>query len=201
MEIVKLEPSHMQKATAVLSASFFSYPMFMFYFPDPKRRTRYLPWYFRNILNCAMHYGEVYTTTEISGVIFTLPPVHTRITLWEYIKSGFFLTPFLLGFHNYKQSMDCERFVANTQERIMKNRPHYYLWGLAVDPKQQVTGIGAALLLTVLTKADAQKVPVYLETHDEKNVSYYQKHGFFLIDTVKIPKYQLQVWCMLREPI
>ncbi len=66
----------------------------------------------------------------------------------------------------------------------MRNRPHYYLWGLAVDPNHQVKGIGAALMLPVLTQADAQKVPIYLETHDEKNVSYYQKHGFDLIDTV-----------------
>jgi len=201
MEIIKLDPSYIQKASTVLAASFFNYPMFMFYFPDPRRRTRYLPWYFRNILNCAMHYGEVYTTPEISGVIFTLTPDHTKITLWEYIQNGFFLTPFLLGFRNYKQSMDCERFVEYTQERLMKNRPHYYLWGLAVDPGRQVTGIGAALMLPVLTKADDKKVPVYLETHDEKNVSYYQKHGFGLIDTVRIPKYELPVWCMLREPV
>jgi len=199
MEIVKLDPVYIQKASTVLSAAFFNYPMFVFYFPDPKRRARYLPWYFRNILNCAMRYGEAYTTPEISGVIFTLPPGHTKFTLWEYIQNGFLLTPFFLGFRNFKQSMDCESFVAYTQERLMKNRPHYYLWGLAVDPRQQVKGIGAALMLPVLTQVDAQKVPVYLETHDEKNVPYYQKYGFDLIATVRIPKYGLPIWCMLRE--
>ncbi|NCB03262.1 MAG: GNAT family N-acetyltransferase [Spirochaetia bacterium] len=173
--------------------------MFMFYFPDPHRRSCYLPWYCKNVLNCSLRYGQVYTTTDISGVIFALSPIHTRITIWEYSKSGFFLTLFLLGFINYKHSMDCERFVANTQERIMKKRPHYYLWGLAVDPKEQVTGIGTALLSTVLTKADVQQIPVYLETHDENNVLYYQKHGFSLIETTQIPKYELQIWC--REPI
>jgi len=101
--------------------------MFTFYFPDPKRRTRYLPWYFRNILNGALHYGEVYTNPEISGVIFTLPPDHTDISLWEYVQNGFLLTPFLLGFRNYKRSMDCESFVGMTQKKLMKDRPHYYL--------------------------------------------------------------------------
>ena len=201
MEIVKLEPRHIKKASEVLSASFYSYPMFVFYFPDPKRRTRYLPWYFQKILNCAIHYGDVYTTEDISGVIFTLSPLHTRITIWEFIKSGFLLTPFLLGFHNYKQSMECESFVADTQQRIMKNRLHYYLWGLAIDPKKQGTGIGTALLTKILTKADEEKLPIYLETHDGKNVAYYQRHRFSLVDTVMIPTYHLQVWCMVREPI
>ena len=188
-------------ASDVLSESFFDYPMFTFYFSDPKRRTRYLSWYFRNILNCALCYGEVYTTPEISGVIFTLPPGHTKISAWEYIQNGFFLTPFVLGFRKYKQSMDCESFVGYTHEILMENRLHYYLWGLAVHPSQKSKGIGAALMQPVLAKADARKMPIYLETHDENNIQYYQKHGFDLIHTVRIPRYELPIWCMLREPI
>ena len=201
MEIIHLDSSQIHQASIVLSASFFNYPMFTFYFPDPKRRACYLPRYFQHILNCARRYGEVYTTAEISGVIFTLPPGHTKISIWEYIQNGFLLTPFMLGFRNYKQSMDCESFVGNTQERLMENQPHYYLWGLAVDPNQKAKGIGSALMAPVLAKADAQKLPVYLETHDETNVRYYQKHGFDLIHTVRIPKYELPIWCMLRKPI
>ena len=201
MEIIKLDPHKVKKASTILSASFFNYPMFTFYFPDPKRRTRYLSWYFRNILNCALCYGEVYTTPEVSGVIFILPPGHTKISIWEYIQSGFLPTPFVLGFRNYHRSMNCERFVGFTQEILMKNRPHYYLWGLAVDPCHKAKGIGTALMLPILAKADAKKIPIYLETHDENNVRYYQIFGFKLIYTDKIPKYELPIWCMIREPI
>lgn len=200
MEIIKLEPGKIKTASEVLAAAFMEYPMFTFYFPDPQRRTRYLPWYFKNILNTALRYGLVYTTPGIKGVIFTLPPGHTKISLWEYILSGFLLTPFVLGFRNYKRSMECEDFVSDTQVRIMKNRPHYYLWGLAVNPNQKAQGIGTALLKPLLAQADAQKMPIYLETHDEKNVRYYQKYGFDLVDSTSIQKYQLQIWCMLREP-
>ncbi|MBC8186108.1 GNAT family N-acetyltransferase [candidate division KSB1 bacterium] len=201
MEIIKLEPHQIRKASDVLAASFFDYPMFTFYFPDPARRTCNLPWYFRNILNCALRYGEVYTTSEISGVIFTLPPSHTKLSLWGYIRNGFLLTPLKLGLRNYKRSMECENFVGYTHEQLMKDRLHYYLWGLAVDPVQKAKGVGAALMQPVLTKADVKKLPVYLETHDENNVPYYQKYGFELIHTVSIPKYDLPIWCMLREPI
>lgn len=201
MEIVKLDSQQLKRASQVLAASFFNYPMFTFYFPDPKRRTRYLSWYLRNVLNCAQRYGEVYSNSDISGVIFTLPPGHTKLSIWQYIRNGFFLAPFLLGLRNYIKSMNCESFVGNTQERLMTNRLHYYLWGLAVDPFQKKKGIGANLMLPVLAKADAQKVPVYLEMHDEKNVRYYQQHGFDLIHTARIPKYKLPIWCMLREPI
>jgi GNAT superfamily N-acetyltransferase len=147
-----------------------------------------------------MRYGEVYTNPEISGVIFTLPPGHTKISIWEYVQSGFLLTPFALGLRNYIRSMECEDFVGITQIELMKNRPHYYLWGLAVDPRQKTQGIGTALMQPLLVKANSQKMPIYLETHDEKNVRYYQKHDFELICATSIPKYQLPIWCMLREP-
>ncbi len=200
MEIIKLDRRFINRASEVLAASFFDYPMFAFYFPDLQHRTRFLPWYFKNILTTALRYGSVSTTREVSGVIFSLPPGHTKISLWEYIQSGFMLTPFVLGLRNYKRSMECEDFVGAVQIELMKNRPHYYLWGLAVDPRKKKQGIGTALMQPLLAQANAQKMPVYLETHDEKNVRYYQKHGFELLATTCIPKYQLPIWCMLREP-
>ena len=200
MEIIKLDPRQKKKAAGVVAAAFYDYPMFTFYFPDPQRRTHSLPWYLGNVLNCALRYGEVYTTPEVSGVIFTLPPGHTKISEPEYIRNGFLPTPFYLGYHNFVRSQECEKFVADTHERIMDQRPHYYLWGLAIDPAQKRTGVGTALLKPVLAKADREHKPVYLETHDENNVAYYQRVGFALVHTATIPKYGLPIWCMLREP-
>ena len=198
--VTELSSHQLKKAASLLAAAFFNYPMFTFYFPDPQRRARYLPWYLRNVLNCAFRYGDVYTTPEVSGVIFTLLPGHTKVSLWEYVQNGFLLTPLLLGLQNYKRSMDCEDFVERTHARLMQDRPHYYLWGLAVDPARKSKGIGTALMQPVLEKADADKMPIYLETHDERNVGYYQRYSFDLIHTVNIPKYDLPIWCMLREP-
>jgi hypothetical protein len=52
----------------------------------------------------------------------------------------------------------------------------------------------------VLEQANAQKMLIYLETHDETNVRYYQKYGFDLICTISIPQYDLPILCMVREP-
>lgn len=201
MEIIKLDSKQKKRGTEVLTAAFFDYPMFQFYFPDPKRRARYLAPYLEGALNCALRYGEVHTTPEISGVIFTLPPDHTKISLWEYIQNGCLGAPFFLGFRNYARVSECEAFVAEIHEKIMNGRPHYYLWGLVVDPGQQRKGVGRALLSPLLMKADSEKRPIYLETHEEKNVAYYQSMGFTLVHTGNIPKYDIQLWSMLREPI
>lgn len=200
MEIVGLDRSQLRKAADVAAAAFYAYPMFALVFPDPRRRTRYLSWYLRNVLNCALRYGEVYTTPDIRGVAFALPPGHTRISIWEYIRSGFLPTPLVLGIRDYSRSMKYLALAEHIQEELTRNRPHYYLWGLAVEPSQQRQGIGEALLTSVLAKADALSVPVYLETHVRNNVRYYQKRGFDLVRAVDPQEHEFPIWCMLREP-
>lgn len=199
METVKLEPGQKRKAAEVVASAFFDYPMLTSYFPDPERRKRWLPWYMEKTLNCAVRYGEVFVTPDFSGVMFILPPGHTRLTNGEYIQNGFFILPFVMGLRNYIQNNECEEFVADTHERLLNGRGHYYLWGLVADPKAQRKGVGSALLKILTDKADAENMPVYLETHDQNNVAYYERFGFKLIHTDMIPRHGLDIWCMLRE--
>jgi len=199
MDLIKLEKGQLKKAAAVMASAFFNYPMMVHYFPDPKKRKKKLPWYLKNVLRCAMRYGEAFVTSDVTGVLFILPPGRTRLTDKEYIKCGFLLTPLVLGSRQYKISSECEKFVADTHERLMNGREHYYLWGLVIDPEEQRKGVGTALMSIITNKADEKNLPVYLETHDKNNVTYYERFGFTLIHTDIIPDHGLDIWCMLRE--
>jgi GNAT superfamily N-acetyltransferase len=136
----------------------------------------------------------------MSGVLFLLPPGRTRLGNNDYLKAGFLAAPFVIGLKRYKSVSECEKYLADMQDKLLAGRPHYYLWGLSVDPDKQKTGSGTALLQYLLQKADAEKIPVYLETHKEQNVAYYEKRGFQLIHTDMVPKHDLDFWCMLHEP-
>ena len=57
----------------------------------------------------------------------------------------------------------------------------WYLRLLAVSPEFQGKGVGSALLSEGLGRAEREKKNVYLETFREKNVAYYEKHGFKLL--------------------
>lgn len=199
MEINKLEPDKKKQAAEVVASAFFDYPMLTYYFPDPKKRKRRLTWYMEKTLTCALRYGEVFVTPDLSGVMFILPPGHTRLTQWEYIQNGFLPVSLVMGLRNYANSDACEKFVSDTQEQLLSGRDHYYLWGLVADPKTPQKGVGTALLRILTDKADAENMPVYLETHAQKNVAYYEKFGFKLIHTVTIPLHGLAIWCMLRD--
>ena len=77
--------------------------------------------------------------------------------------------------------------------------PHWYMWGLAVDPVRQGQGIGAALLREGLRKVDGQGMPCYLETHAEQNLPFYEKEGFAVVRSEQVLGSELRFWCMLRE--
>jgi ribosomal protein S18 acetylase RimI-like enzyme len=56
--------------------------------------------------------------------------------------------------------------------------PHWYLSLLAVTPQQQRTGIGSALLAHALERVDTDHLPAYLENSKERNLEFYERHGF-----------------------
>jgi GNAT superfamily N-acetyltransferase len=152
------------------------------------------------VLNSAMAYGEAFATEDLSGVMFLLPPGHTRLTNWEYVKCGFLAAPLKIGLRRYAAVNASEECIADEQDRLLSGRARYYLWGLAVDPAKQRSGAGTAFLKILFEKADREDVPVYLETHQFRNVAYYEARGFKLIHTAVMPLDALPFYCMLREP-
>ena len=78
-------------------------------------------------------------------------------------------------------------------------KPHWNLWAIGVNPEYWSRGIGSHLLRTILISADASGLACYLETHNEKNTHFYEKHGFEVVFKGTAPRHNLQMWAMLRE--
>ncbi|MGI8551207.1 MAG: GNAT family N-acetyltransferase [Dehalococcoidia bacterium] len=87
--------------------------------------------------------------------------------------------------------------------RALKQRdlpgPCWYLNILGVDPIRQGTGIGGRLVKPILQRGDAQEMPCYLETFKERNLRFYQKHGFRVLAEAVLPEDGPRFWTMLRQ--
>ena len=77
--------------------------------------------------------------------------------------------------------------------------PHWYLFAIGVDPHHQNEGLGSILMEHALPKSDADGTLAYLESSSPRNVSFYQRHGFEVMQVIQVgssPIFTL----MAREP-
>ncbi|WP_020666312.1 GNAT family N-acetyltransferase [Amycolatopsis nigrescens] len=65
-----------------------------------------------------------------------------------------------------------------TEARHPRGEPHLYLPAMGVLPAHRGTGLGGAMLRHRLARADAAKLPVYLEASTTRNRALYARHGF-----------------------
>jgi GNAT superfamily N-acetyltransferase len=83
---------------------------------------------------------------------------------------------------------------------VHPSAPHFYLSGLGTDPPRQRQGLGSAALAPVLARCDAEGIPAYLESTKERNIGFYEHHGFTVKDELMIPLDGPKLWTMWREP-
>jgi len=74
--------------------------------------------------------------------------------------------------------------------------PHWFLSLLGTEPGLQGRGLGGALLEHGLRRAEADGVPVHLDTDHPRNVAWYRRFGFEVTAEVRVMAGAPQSWGM-----
>ena len=196
-----LQAAQQNDAVQVLTRAFWDDPMVEYVVPDEERRRNVLPWFFQITTSYVQRYGgSPYTTPgRVEGAALWLPPGETITPMTRMIRVGLLKAPFKLGLSSFMRFMSVLNKMEHFHKRDMPP-DHWYLWVLGVDPERQGQGVGGSLIAPTLERADRERLPCYLETMKERNVTFYKKHGFDVVvdDAFKDgPRY----WTMRREPI
>ncbi|RKR83410.1 acetyltransferase (GNAT) family protein [Mucilaginibacter gracilis] len=147
---------------------------------DDKRKERILALMDYSFEVC-YRFGEVWLSEDRKACALVLFPHQKRTTfasLWLDIK----LILKAVGVSGIRKAL-------NQEARIKAKRPKKtmaYLWFIGVSPLYQHQGTGGRLLKEVLGHATGLGLPVYLETSTERNLSWYEKHGFAVYDTLDL---------------
>jgi ribosomal protein S18 acetylase RimI-like enzyme len=76
---------------------------------------------------------------------------------------------------------------------------HYYLAVLGTDPDQQGRGLGSRVMRPVLDQCDSDGLGAYLESSKERNIDFYARHGFRVLEEVRLLRGP-SMWKMWRDP-
>jgi GNAT superfamily N-acetyltransferase len=78
--------------------------------------------------------------------------------------------------------------------------PHLYLGILGVDPGRQSEGHGAALVAPTLAECDRTGLLAHLESSNERNIPFYERHGFRVVEVYRCGGHGPSMTMMSRSP-
>lgn len=129
------------------------------------------------------------------GTLWLTPQGAKHISLWDSLEIGTSLIR-----HGGMRSITRGIALDNYLIARMPAEPHYYLYAIGADPARQGKGIGGQLMAAGLARADADRMPAYLESSKESNVSFYRRFGFEVTAVAEPPRGCPPLWLMWREP-
>jgi GNAT superfamily N-acetyltransferase len=91
-------------------------------------------------------------------------------------------------------------FTDLLEQRHPVGREHLHLAFLGVVPGAQGSGLGGELLRGRLSRADADRVPAYLEASSSRSRPFYERHGFRTTGAPIVLPDGPRLWPMWREP-
>lgn len=190
--IREAHPDERRSVLELLGRAFHDDPVAMHLFPDDASRSA--RW--TRFSTLAMHRmgasARLLTTEGIRGAALWQEPGQTELGALPRAATTFRLLG-LMG----RGTARAIRLDAWTSP-CRPVAPHYYLAALGTEHSERRRGIGSALIERVLTRADRDRLPVYLESSKARNVPFYQKHGFQIVTELHAAN-GLTVWPMLRR--
>lgn len=139
-----------------------------------------------------------YTTEDRTGVAVWLPPRAPSRSRIDSMRLKVAMAR-LRGLRRLRAVSNTVRDIDGRRRRHAPE-PHYYLEALAVDVGRQGQGIGTALLAPILEQCDSSGLSASLETVNPRNLPFYERLGFAVVEEVTLPDAGTQCWLMLRTP-
>jgi GNAT superfamily N-acetyltransferase len=188
----KAEPSELPEVARVLARAFYDDPAMTWVFPRDDRRLAQTERFWATRLKYLAPQDQVFVTEDLSAAGVWALPGRWEVSWRETAELG-------RQMFNHRLPL----LLAGLQ-RLEKSHPHepdsFYLPVLGTDPPHQGKGLGSALMEPVMELCDRDGVPAYLESSKERNIDFYSRFGFRVLEEVKLPRGP-KMWPMWRDPV
>jgi ribosomal protein S18 acetylase RimI-like enzyme len=188
-----MKQDQVDRCAASLASAFMTDPLQTYTFPDEAERRLKSPAHFQAFLQYGIMFGEVYASGGGEGAVVWLPPNETDITSEKAEQGGLTKLPELLGEEAATRFFSVLDFIDPFHKQDVPE-PHWYVMVIGVDAAHQGKGLGKSLLQPVMRRAEADNVPIYLETAQPSNISFYKSLGFKIVKEVLEPVSGLKLW-------
>jgi GNAT superfamily N-acetyltransferase len=192
--VAPVSADQIDDVAAAIARGFDDNEMWVWLLPDDRRRVGLLTKRFRAMIrHVCIPRGGAWATADLQGGALWIPPGRLEWSLGEQLHEAVALMPGL-GLRGARRGRRLQTLFASHHPR----EPHYYLDTLSIDPAHQRRGYGSALIAPLLQRADAERMPAYLETQRRDNIPFYRHFGFEETGEMSLPDAP-PLWKMWRE--
>ncbi len=187
------------RLSATLALAFVGYPWTDWTVAADDRLRRLEGLFAMDLRAFGLEFGEVWVAGDGAAVAVWMPPATTGGETGG--PTGGAEPPAdpereaLIG-DRLPQAKEAEALVGARRPR----EPHWHLAALGVRPDRQGEGLGSLVLGPVLERCDEEGTPAYTETSARRNVGFYRRHGFEVVEEIEVPGGGPRVWLMRRDP-
>ncbi len=151
-------------------------------------------------LHFGVHFGEVYASSpNLESIAAWLPSKYYPFSIWNMLRAVPLSDLFGIASSGAIKMRAMAQYMDNLHKQLAPFN-HWYLLLLGTDPQFQGQGYASRLIRPMLTRADRERLPCYLETNLEVNVSIYRHLGFRVLEESLIPDTTVKNWAMIRDP-
>ncbi len=199
-ELRPLRPTQIAEAGALLGRAFLDNPASQAALTrlTPARRARVVAALHTSFCAAAVAHWTaegLFADDQLLGLMLTLAPgvyppsLRARLTALRGALGA--------GLHGLRNYMRIDEHMSG----LHPTEPHHYFFILGVDPPAQGRGHGRTMLDALHARADAERLPCYLETDRETSVRLYEHAGYRVLTDARLPAVgDLRMWTMRRDP-
>ena len=190
-------PADLPQIADALALSFQDDPVMAWIFgEDHDKALKHIRTFFRHEGARHLRNPYVFTTQGHDGASYWDPPGKWKTSPRDFVSMAL---PMLRGVH---RRIPRALTGLGRMDKVHEAQPqdHYYLAVLGTRPDRQGKGVGSELMRPVLDRCDELGIGAYLESSKERNVPFYRRHGFEVVEEIEFSKGGPTLWGMWRDP-
>ena len=205
-KLYRVKKEDLPKLEELLNICFAHDPLYETLIPDPDVRKRLMPELFHCDMDEFYETCEIFADSEELNSVLVVSDETESYNLFHFLlteakatlQNDIYLIkedPSLKTFRNFMKGEDY--LNSSWTDQLHQNQRLHIIY-LAVDPAMQHHGIAAELLEEAIDYAQKHKLMISLETHNPKNVEFYEKFGFKVYGVME-KNFPLKQYCLIRE--
>lgn len=195
MEILPVrrsERSEVGPVAAALARAFVDDPVCAFAWPDEAKRLQRSERSFATQMHALWGRREVHTDDTFSSVAVWAPPDEWQMPMAAVLR--------VVG-ASIRTRVGLSALLAYLRtDSLHPDEPHWYLEFLGTLPEKQGNGLGGRVLTPVLDRADEEGIPVWAWSSNQRNLAFYHRYGFEVLDELPFAAGGPSIYPIRREP-